>query len=151
MSRRRDPDTLDLFSWQPPAIAKVFDQAKVRAASLRSMVSKAVALALKECGKSRDQTAQEIADYLGEDCPKAMLDAYASEAREDHSISLIRFVALIHATRDIRLLNMIAGMFGWAVIPKKYLSAVEEAMWAEQEERATRERLAARRRWKDGL
>lgn len=144
---KRDRSTLDLFKWTPPSVAHAFEEIKVRAVSLAATVSKAVSLAMKECGKPRKQIAREIGEYLGRDCPESMLNAYASEGREDHGISLIRFVALIHVTRDIRLLNMIAKLFGWAVIEERYLAAVEEAMWADQEERATREKLAARRRW----
>lgn len=145
---RRDRRTLNLFDWEPPVVARAFDAVRVRAVSLYSAISKAVSLAMKECGKPRKRIAHEISEYLGRDCPESMLNAYASEGREDHSISLVRFIALIHVTRDMRLLNMIAKMFGWAVIDERYLAAVEEAMWADQEERATRERLAARRRWK---
>lgn len=147
----RDRLTLDLFDRALPQVTRAFDAARVRAASLRATISKAVSLALKECGKTREAIAKEIDDYLGEECSKAMIDAYASEAREDHVINVVRFIGLIHATRDMRLLNMIAEMFGWVVIPKRYLSAVEEAMWADRQEQATRERLAARRRWKVGV
>jgi hypothetical protein len=146
----KDRLTLDMFDWEPPKMARAFEVAKVRAASLRAMVSKAVSLAMKECGKPRETLAKEIGEYLGEDCSKAMLDAYASEAREDHAISVVRFVALIHATQDIRLLNMIAEQFGWAVIPKRYLAAAEEAIWNDRKEYATQQSMAARRRWKVG-
>jgi recombinational DNA repair protein (RecF pathway) len=147
----RDRRTLDMFDWSPPTMVRAFEAAKVRAASLRAMISKGVALALKECGKPRETISEEIGAYLGEDCPKSMLDAYASESREDHVINVVRFVALIHATRDIRLLNMIADQFGWAVIPKKYLAAAEEAIWNDRKEYATQQGLAARRRWKGGM
>lgn len=151
MKRGQDRRTIDLFSWEPPSVVRSFDAAKVRAASLRAAMSKAVALALKESGKSRDQAAEEISAYLGEDCPKAALDAYSSEAREDHTINVIRFMGLLHVTRDIRLLNLLAEQFGWAVIPTKYLPAIEEAVLADKIEELQQRKNQARRTWKGGV
>lgn len=150
MARRPSSDekTMDLFAWKPPALAKTFDATEVRAASLRSSIAKAVSLALKDCGKSREQTAQSVGAYLGEDCPKNMLDAYASESREDHSPSLLRFVGLLHATRDIRLLNLIANLFGWVVIDQKYLPAIEEAICQDKIEELQQRKAQARKNWK---
>jgi len=62
--------------------------------------------------------------YLGEDVSENMLNAYASEARDEHIISLVRLIALIHATRDRRPLELIASMFGWAVIERRHLPAI---------------------------
>lgn len=152
MARRpSDQSTMDLFTWNPPQMAKTFAPSEVRAASLRSSIAKAISLALKTCGKGREQAASEVGTYLGEDCPKNMLDAYASEAREDHSISLIRFVALLHVTRDIRLLNLVANMFGWVVIDQKYLPAIEEAICQDKIEELQARKAQARKSWKGGL
>jgi hypothetical protein len=149
MSRRpRDSRTLDLLSWTPPALTRAFDQVTVRAASLRTAIVKGIAVALKECGKGRDQVAREMSDYLGESCPKNMLDAYAAESHENHTISLLRFVALIAVTRDIRLLSQIAELMGWAVIPAKYLPAIEEAMLADKIEELQQRKASARKTWK---
>lgn len=153
MSRRRgrhprDPRTPDLFDWAPPAMLRAFPKERVRAASLRASVAKAIGLALKECGRSRETIAEEIGAYLGENCSKAMLDAYASESREDHVINVVRFLALVHATRDFRLLQLLAEPFGLAVIDERYLSAVEDAMYAEQIETLSQRQKIARRRWK---
>ncbi|HYG91175.1 MAG TPA: DNA transposition protein [Azospirillum sp.] len=148
MSRSRDTRTYDLLAWEPPQPAKAFAPEKVRAASLRSMVCRAVAAALKECGKDRDQVAEEIGTYLGEPCAKTMLDAYASEAREDHTIPLIRFLGLVHATGDIRLLQVLANQFGWAVVPQKYLPAIEESIIADKIEELQQRRVLARKTWK---
>lgn len=149
MSRSpRDTRTLDLLSWTPPALTRAFDQVTVRAASLRTAIAKGVAVALKECGKGRDQIAREMGDYLGEDFPKSTLDAYAAESREDHVINVVRFIALVHATRDIRLLSQIAELFGWAVIPAKYLPAIEEAMLADKIEELQQRKASARKTWK---
>ncbi|WP_029009366.1 hypothetical protein [Azospirillum halopraeferens] len=149
MARRpHDPHTLDLLSWTPPEPTRAFAREDIRAASLRSMVAKAVSLALKECGKSREEVAEEIGAYLGEPCSKPMLDAYASEAREDHVVNVVRFLALIHATGDQRLLQMLAEPFGWAVIDQKYLPAIEDAMLDAKIDELTQRRQLARKRWR---
>lgn len=145
----KDRRTLDMFTdYAPPPISRTFDTVKVQAANLRSAISRGVALALKDTDRERDEIAGEIGEYLGEPCSKAMLDAYASEARSEHSINLIRFVGLIAATHDIRLLNLIADLFGWAVIPKRYLAAVEEAMIADRIEELQALRTSKRASWK---
>lgn len=151
MARQRaDRHTLDLLSWQPPEPTKAFPAEKVRAASLRAMVAKAVSLALKECGKPRETVVEEIAEYLGETVSKNVLDAYASESREDHVINVVRFLALVHATRDYRLLQMLAEPFGLAVIDERYLPAIEDAVLDDKITELQQRRQLARRKWRGG-
>ncbi|SBW09266.1 Phage-related DNA transposition protein(B) [uncultured Alphaproteobacteria bacterium] len=148
MSRHRDTRTYELLSWQPPEPAQAFEPEKVRAASLRTSICRALAVSLKDCGKEREEIAAEIGKFLGEPCSKAMLDAYASEAREDQVISLLRFLGLIHATHDIRLMQVLAEMFDWAVVPAKYLPAIEESIIADKIEELTQRRSVVRKLWK---
>jgi len=146
---RRDTDTLDLLAWAPPEPVRAYPEERVRAADLRSMVSKAVSNALRECGKPRDEIAAEMSEYLGEDVPGSMLDAYASEAREKHSINLVRFLALAHATGDAQpLLQLLAAHFGLAVIPDRYLPAIEDAIIADKIEELSARQKVARRNWR---
>ena len=88
MSRRRDNRTFDLLSWRPPEVAPSFRPEQVRGASLRTSLCRAIALAIKESGKDRDTVVAEIGEYLGETVSKNMLDAYTSEARDDHIIGV---------------------------------------------------------------
>ena len=148
MRTKGDTRTLDLLAWKPSSPAQAFEPEKVRASSLRSMLCRAIALSLKECGRNREQVSAEIGAYLGEPCPKNMLDAYASEARDDHTIPLVKFLGLIHATRDMRLLQVLAGQFGWAVIPERFLGAVDEAVITAKEEELAALKRQSRRRWK---
>lgn len=154
MSRRRGhrpvcPRTGDLLSWREPAsVAQAFSPEQIRAASLRTSLCRAVALAIKESGKDRESIAREISAYLGEEVSRHMLDAYASEAREDHVINVIRFWGLLHAVQDMRLLQMIAKPLGWAVIPERFMGAVEEAMLTAEEEDIQQRRRLARRKWR---
>jgi hypothetical protein len=148
MAKSRDDKTMNLFNWTPPQPAKAFEPEKVRAADLRATFCRGMSLALKECGKPREQVAEEMGSFLGEGCPKNMLDKYVSEASEDHSVTLVRFSALVHATRDMRLLQMLAQQFGWAVIPEKFLPAIEEAVLADKIEELQQRQKMARRTWK---
>lgn len=118
--KRRCPSTLDLLSWTPPETSRSFAAEEVRAASIGTKFCRAMALALKECGKSREEVAEEMSAYLREDVSLAMLNAYTSEARESHVINVTRYVALAHVTGDMRLLNLIAEMFDHVVIPRKF-------------------------------
>jgi hypothetical protein len=79
-----------------------------------------------------------------------MLNAYASQAREDHVISLVRFVALIEVTRDRRLLEMLAERFGWTVIDKKFLPLIDLASIRAREDALRLEREAIVRECRRG-
>lgn len=147
MPPRVHPDQLNLLDWKPIDPVKAFEPDVVRAASIRAMLAKAVSAALKDCGKTRDEVADAISDYLGERLSKEMLDAYASEAKEEHVISLPRFLALIHATGDRRLLQALAEGFGWAVIDNKLLPAIEDAQLAAKVDELKARQRMARRRW----
>jgi hypothetical protein len=89
---------------------------------------------------------------FGEEVSKNMLDAYASEAREEHVINVVRFIALIHATQDRRLLEIVAEMFGWTVIERRYLRLIDLASLQEQQDEFRRRADATRRQAKsEGL
>jgi len=127
MARRRSPDQLDLLCWEPSKPVLAFDPVSVRGASIAVSIAKGVSQALRGCGRTRDDVARLMGEYLDEVVSEHMLNAYASEARSEHIINLVRFVALIHVTRDRRLLELIAAQFDWAVIERRYLPAIEYA------------------------
>jgi hypothetical protein len=95
----------------------------------------------------RDQLAVKMSEWLGEDVTKNMLDAYASEAREEHTIPFLRVLALLHVTSDVRLLQLGAEMFGHShsVIEDKYLGWVEVGQLADTKTEIDRAYDAARR------
>ncbi|PKR55506.1 DNA transposition protein [Thalassospira marina] len=147
-----DTGTIDLLNeWTPPKVAVTFETPeRVRAISFGQRISRAVSEVLRESGKSREEIAAAMSEFLGEEVSKNMLDAYASMARESHTISLERAFALLHATRDARIFGMELGRFDYAVIPERYLGAVEDAMIEDQKEQLKRAQLAARKKWKGG-
>jgi len=112
---------------------------------LGAQLSKAVSRALRECGKTREVVATDMGSYLGESVSQDMLNKYASEAAEEHVINVVRFIGLIHATKDRRLLQMIAAHFGWAVVEEKHVRAIELAAALEQREALNRDIEAMRR------
>lgn len=132
----------DLLSWSPAQAEIGFDPQDVRSATLAGRISRAVAVALGECRRPRKDVARAMSDYLGERVSPAMVDAYAAVSRTLHHISLPRFAALLHVTRDRRLLQMLADPMGWAVVEKRHLPLIAAAQIREQEDALRRERKA---------
>ena len=95
--------------------------------------------------RAKPVIAKAMTEFLGEPVSKNMLDAYASQARTEHTISVPRFIALIHATHDRRLLELLAEMFGWAVIPREMLPLIRVAAIREREEELREQRRALMR------
>ena len=150
MSRSTRTTGTPLLDWQPPELAPRFDEVCVRSVSWRGRMAKAVSTALKECGMDREEVAVKMSDFLGEEVSKPMLDAYASEAREEHTISAVRLFALANITDDPRLFQVMCEGSGYVVIPEKYQAAIEEAIWTDREEEAAQRKVLARRVWKGG-
>lgn len=148
---RGDKRTLDLLSWEPPQVeVRFLDEAAVRAASISHRISRSVSAVLKESTRGRTQIAEAMSAFLGSTVSAHMLNAYASECREAHNISLERAEALLHATGDPRIFADILARYGYAVIPRRYLAAIEDAMCDDIMERAAQRKKLARRTWKGG-
>lgn len=142
MANRPTPQP-DLLDWIPPEPVARFDEPLLRAASISGRMCKAMSQALHDAalrGLKRETVAKRMGDYLGETVSRNMVDAYVSEARESHVINLPRFVAMVHATQDRRLLEAVAGQFGWAVVPAKYVPLMKVAALREREYALKRER-----------
>jgi transcriptional regulator with XRE-family HTH domain len=113
-------------------------------------VSETLRLAKAEKGLDRKQVAEQMSVWLEEDVSPAMLDAYASEAKEEHTISLLRTVALVHVTGDMRPLQMIAEMHGYAVVESKYLPWIDYGMAADRKSEMDKELEAMKRAARKG-
>lgn len=147
---RRAPDDRqgDLLAWEPPEVVERFEPTRVRAATWRDRIALAVAATLESSTLSRDDIAAQMSAWLGEEVSRGMLDNYASQAKSDHTISLVRVLALIEVTGDTRLLQLAAEPFGKAVIEERYLGAIEAEMVTERMEDLEQRLKIARRRWK---
>lgn len=148
MPPRPAPEQPDLLTWTPPQAEIAFDEQDVRGATLSARFSRAIAVALRDCGRPRTEVARAMSDFLGERVSPAMIDAYASVSRDLHRISLPRFAALVHATRDRRLVQMLADAMGWAVVEKRHLPLIAAAALREREDELRREREALMRQAK---
>jgi len=130
--RAAHPNQMDLLAWQAPEVVRSFAPELVRGGTFEARLSRAVSLALQDCGAPRAEIAERMSAFLGQKVSLAMLNAYASAAREEHTISLPRFLALMHATGDQRLLELLAEPFGLAVIERKHLPLIEMALVSER-------------------
>lgn len=138
----RQPDLLD---WTPPAPVAAFAPEQVRGATLEARIARAVSLALQDSKLTREEIAARMSAWLGTKVTANMLNAYASVARQDHPIGLTRFLALVQATGDRRLLELLAEMFGWAVIERRHLPLIEMAAVQERLDELHRTKEALRR------
>ena len=140
--------TPDLLSWTPPDLVERFDDRTVRAASLRDRIAHGVAQTLRDAaarGQERDAIAAAMTTWLGEEVSLHMLNAYASEAKSEHTINFLRVLALVHVTGDVRLLQMAAEMFGRAVVEERHLPWIEVGLLSEKREELDRVYEATRR------
>lgn len=146
--RPRDPGTIDLFKeYQPAPVVERFSEDSVKAWNAQGRLSKAVALTLDESGMSRPQIAKAMSDLLQEEVSKHMLDAYASQARENQ-ISALRLMALVMVTGDARPLNTLLADADMIVVPAKYEALMRRERAKEMRERAEREEQAAEAEWR---
>lgn len=144
--RAHDTRTLDLFEWSPPEeLVRRYEPDRVRSATLRDRIARAVAETLKESDLDRDAIASGMAAWLGEEVSRNMLDRYASQAGAEHTIPFLRLLALVHVTGDIRLLQLGAELFGCAVVEDRWLPWVEVGQLADAKENIDRQFDAARR------
>jgi hypothetical protein len=130
--RPRDTQTLELFEWQPPQVVERFEARAVRAHSLRTQIAKAVGETLKADERTREEIAQAMSAAAGEEISLHMLNAYASEAREDHTIPYARLLALVEVTGDHRLLQLGADRVGHSVVDNKWLAWIDVGQLAER-------------------
>lgn len=150
-TRHPHPDQISLLDWTPSEPVKAFAPETIRAASLAARYSKGMSAAMKQCGQPRSRLADRMSDYLGEPIGENMLNAYASEARGDHIINIVRFTGLMEATGDQqRLLQMLAEPFGFVVIDRKYLPAIRYAQKMERRAEMDKDIEFERRLMKSG-
>jgi hypothetical protein len=110
--RKRPPPGQLGFTFDPPA--PVADDAAL--AGFDRFIARSVARALKEDVRQRSAIAVAMTALLDEEISKFMLDAYASEARDNHNISADRFLALIAVTQRFDLLDVALRRIGAALL-----------------------------------
>jgi hypothetical protein len=101
------------FTFDPPsAPAKI-----AGLAGLGMRVSAAVGHAIKDDLRSRAEIAGAMSALLGDDeVSRWMLDAWSAESKDQHSISVARFLALVTVTNRHDLLDALVREIGVAVL-----------------------------------
>ncbi len=147
---RGDTGTLDLLLGREiaPAVRR-FDEKLFRVTSITARICRALKAAL--AGLDRDQVAADMGKVLGRQVSKNVLDRYVSEASEDHSIPLDRFIALVRVTKDKRLLQMIADDLGWVVVDAREAHWIEVGKYQDAAAELAKRANAAKRKAKAGL
>lgn len=144
----RDTLTSDLFrDYRPEPVVERFAAEDVKAWNPAVRLAKAIALTLDEAELSREEIAAEMSEVLKSTISKAVLDGYASQAREQ-AISAVRLAALVEVTGDARALNTLLESSGLIVVPQKYEALLRREKARELRERAEREEQAADAEWK---
>jgi hypothetical protein len=149
MTRRRDPDTDDLFhTYLPRSVVQRFSPERVRATRSSARIAQAVRETIRESGKPRDQVAGDMSIFLGEQVTPQMLDQYSSTANEKHNIPAHRLIALLAVTSDVRILNAALHDTGFIALDAKYEALIRRELLKEAGERVTREIANADAQWR---
>lgn len=85
-------------------------------ADMDRQVASAVSTMLRGDPRSRYEVAGQLSALIGTDVSKLMLDAYSSEARDGHNISLGRFLALVVVTQRFDALDALLRRIGCAAV-----------------------------------
>lgn len=146
--RRGDDGTLDLLAWQPPAVAESFGTDRVRGHSDRIRMARAIAEAIKDSGRTRDDIHADMVAHLGHEISRNTLDRVTAPSAEAHELVTSKLIAFLRVVSDIRVANELLRGTGFAAIPAHYLGAIEEAICLDQKEQLDERIRRARRTWK---
>ena len=140
MKKSRDIHTLDLFrDYQPEEeVAARIAPEITKGGTLNVQIARVIAHACQQSGKTREEIANEMSAYVVQTITVNMLDAYASPARENHKITLERFIALLDATDCYGLLAFICQFVGYVAVPERYADIIE--IWRNDREIEERQR-----------
>lgn len=128
MARRRDPNTPDLFSWEPERVAVGYGTDVAGRGALDQKICRLIGRALRDArdrGVRRAEIAQAVTKHLGRQVAPGTIDKWASEGSTEHRIPLDAFIALIQATEANDLLGFVPSLFGFAVVPERYVELIE--------------------------
>jgi hypothetical protein len=141
----RDPDQFDFFA--APVFPVRIPVERLDVERYRSKIKRAMSKAIRESGLDRGSIAARMAQYLGlEAVSRASLDAYTSESKATHDVSLLRFAAFVHATRALWLWDEVASVQGVTVLIGEEAKLAELAR-LQQERRSIEASIRALRRY----
>ncbi len=151
IKRCHDRSTLDLFAWEPPAIAAGYGPEVTGRGALASRISRQVAQALRDAadgGTPRAEIAAKIGQRLGRRVSVDTLNKWASEAGEEHRIPLDGFIALVEATGATDLVGFMPSLFGFVAVPERYAAIIEMHLLEEHEAEIAARKAALAAKWK---
>jgi hypothetical protein len=151
MSRRRDPLTQDLFSWEPPKVTVGLAAEATGRGALDNQIARLVSRALRDAkdgGLSRADVAQRMSDTLERPISEASLHKWASEASEEHRIPLDAFLSLIEVTGCHGLLGFVAERFGFVVVDARYADLIELHLIEEHERDVAARKASLEAKWR---
>jgi hypothetical protein len=147
--RKRDAFTIDLFrEYQPSNVVDRFDDEQVKAWSTGGRLAKAIAICMEDSGLTREEIAVQMSEITKASISKALLDAYASQAKEQNQISAVRLAALVAITGDARPFNVLLEEAGLIVVPKKFEALLKRERARELRQQLEREEQAADAQWR---
>lgn len=100
------------FAFDKPSVAN----GAAALAGIEQRICRTVATILNSDGRRREVIAAEMTVLLEEEISRAMLDAYASPAREGHKVPMSRFFALVAVTNRQDLLDPLLREIGGALL-----------------------------------
>lgn len=105
------PGQLGFSFYAPPPAS-----APAALAGLEQRICRAAATILNSDGRRREQIAADMSVLLDDEVSRAMLDAYASPARDGHKVPMSRFLALVAVTGRHDLLDPLLREIGAALL-----------------------------------
>lgn len=112
MGKRKVSADQIAFAFDAPEPARV----PAALAGLEAQIARSVGTILHDDERSREVIAAEMSVLLDEEVSKAMLDAYASAAREGHKVPFSRYLALIAVCDRHDVLDQVVRPIGAAVL-----------------------------------
>ena len=141
MARTRSSADQFAFTFDAPKPATL----PAELAGMDARVARTVAEILKHDGRDRAVIAAEMSVLMAEDVSKAMLDAYASPAREGHNISFARMLALIAVTHRHDLLDRELRAIGAAILVGEEIYTAEIGQIDSEIEKLTQRKKVLKR------
>lgn len=146
---KRCPNTLDLVDWlaSQPAPEVTLPALPAEVTRRNSFYARHIGvLKLAVDGRDRAQVAGSMSSFLGDDrVTEAYLNAALSEARPTHILNSVRYGALVHATRDPRLVALYADLIDHVVVPSNLVPYIRVGIALQEQDEAKRRLLTAKR------
>ena len=132
------PDQTDLFGSPVYPVRRA--AASVDLARFRSLLSRAMAQAIRESGLDRQTIAIRMAHHLGLDrFSKTTLDTYTAESKTNHDISVVRFAAFVRAVKAPWLWDVIVAQDGLTILEGDEARLAEIARLQQEQRRLSAE------------